>query len=211
MHAPKNNLRLVFCFTTLLASVTAFAAGSYLWPVPSSINVTQRYKGISHSGINIGGTTCSKVVATKSGTVTTTTTDKDGNKTAVTENTDGTTQPTLTNLNGTSSTTVMDADSKTETTVKQIVMNSIPTENSVVVTLASGETVKIVDNSKDFADVADSYWGADAVSDYAYEAMCCATMHGIINGMGDGSLAPQDDTTRAEVATMLMRFIENIA
>lgn len=70
MHAPKNNLRLVFCLTTLLALVMAFAAGSYLWPVPSSINVTQRYKGISHSGINIGGMTGSKVVATKSGTVT---------------------------------------------------------------------------------------------------------------------------------------------
>lgn len=199
---------------------------------------------------------------------------------------------------------------------EQIVMNSIPTENGVTVTLASGETVKIVDNSKEFADVADSYWGADAVafatgrelfngtssttfepdgamnramivtvlaryegvdttvgetwydagrdwamqagisdgtnmeqdltreqlatmlyryaqgkgqgfagawafqldypdadavSDYAHEALCWTTMHGIINGMGDGSLAPQGAATRAQVATMLMRFIENIA
>lgn len=55
------------------------------------------------------------------------------------------------------------------------------------------------------------YPDADAVSDYAYEAMCWTTMHGIINGMGDGSLAPQGQATRAQVATMLMRFIENIA
>lgn len=55
------------------------------------------------------------------------------------------------------------------------------------------------------------YPDADAVSDYAYEAMCWATLHGIINGMGDGSLAPQGAATRAQVATMLMRFIENIA
>ncbi len=199
---------------------------------------------------------------------------------------------------------------------EQIIMTSIPTENGVAVTLADGDTVKVVENSKDFADVPDSYWGADAVdfatsrelfngtsetaftpdgtmnramfvtvlarlegvdtstgdiwyeagrdwameagisdgtdmdgtltreqlatmlyryaqskgqgftgawafqldypdadevSDYAYEAMCWTTMHGIINGMGDGSLAPQGQATRAQVATMLMRFIENIA
>ena len=199
---------------------------------------------------------------------------------------------------------------------KTIVMNSIPTENGVVMTLADGDTVKVMDNSKDFADVPDSYWGADAVdfatsrelfngtsetaftpdgnmtramivtvlaryegvdtstgdtwydagrnwameagisdgtdmdgtltreqlatmlyryaqskgqgfagtwafqldysdadavSDYAYEAMCWTTMHGIINGMGDGSLAPQGQATRAQVATMLMRFITTIA
>ena len=197
-----------------------------------------------------------------------------------------------------------------------IVMNSIPTENGVVVTLADGDTIKVIDNSKHFADVPDSYWGADAVdfatsrelfngtsetaftpdgamnramivtvlarlegvdtstgdtwydvgrewameagisdgsnmdgtltreqlatmlyryaqskgqgftgawafqldypdadavSDYAYEAMCWTTMHGIINGMGDGSLAPQGQATRAQVATMLMRFITTIA
>ena len=197
-----------------------------------------------------------------------------------------------------------------------IVMTSIPTENGVVVTLVDGDTVKVMDNSRDFADVPDSYWGADAVdfatsrelfngtsetaftpdgamnramivtvlarlegvdtstgdtwydvgrdwameagisdgsnmdgtltreqlatmlyryaqskgqgfagtwafqldypdadavSDYAYEAMCWTTMHGIINGMGDGSLAPQGQATRAQVATMLMRFITTIA
>lgn len=197
-----------------------------------------------------------------------------------------------------------------------IAMNSIPTQNGVAVTLADGDTVKVIDNSKDFADVPHGYWGADAVdfvtsrellngtsntafapdgamtramivtvlaryegmdtsdgenwydagrdwtmgagisdgtdmdgtltreqlatmlyryaqskgqgftgawafrldysdadavSYYAYEAMCWTTMHGIINGMGDGSLAPQGQATRAQVATMLMRFIENIA
>ena len=55
------------------------------------------------------------------------------------------------------------------------------------------------------------YPDADAVSDYAYEAMCWTTMRGIINGMGDGSFAPQGQATRAQVATMLMRFIEHIA
>ena len=199
---------------------------------------------------------------------------------------------------------------------EQIIMTSIPTENGVAVMLADGDTVKVMDNSKDFADVPTAYWGADAVdfvtsralfngtsetaftpdgnmtramivtvlaryegvdtstgenwydagrdwameagisdgtdmdgtltreqlatmlyryvqskgqgftgawafqldypdadavSDYAYEAMCWTTMHGIIDGMGDGSLVPQGQATRAQVATMLMRFIEHIA
>lgn len=194
---------------------------------------------------------------------------------------------------------------------EQIIMNTIPTENGVAVTLADGDTVKIIDNSKDFADVPDSYWGADAVdfatsrelfngtsetaftpegdmtramivtvlaryegvdtstgdtwydagrdwameagisdgsdmdgtltreqlatmlyryagepavsgdmsgfadsaavSDYAANAMTWAVKKGIITGMGDSSLAPQGQATRAQVATMLMRFIEDIA
>ena len=47
---------------------------------------------------------------------------------------------------------------------------------------------------------------ADQISDYAYEAMCWMTMHGVINGMGDGTVAPQSEATRAQIATMFMRF-----
>ena len=73
MRTTKRYFRLALlalCLAALFASVTALAADPYQWPVPSSINVMQRYKGTSHSGIDIGGTTGSKVVATKSGTVT---------------------------------------------------------------------------------------------------------------------------------------------
>lgn len=198
---------------------------------------------------------------------------------------------------------------------EQVMKTSVTTENGVTVTLSDGDTVKIVDNSKSFADVPAAYWGAnavafaashelmsgtsstqfspdtamsramivtvlarldgvdtstganwydagrdwamqagisdgtnmdgtltreqlatmlyryaqskgqgftgawafqldypdaDAVSEYAYEAMCWTTMHGIIGGMGDGTLQPQSPATRAEVATMLMRFISNV-
>ena len=51
----------------------------------------------------------------------------------------------------------------------------------------------------DYSDAAD-------VSEYAYEAMCWMTMHGVINGMGDGTLAPRDNATRAQIATMFLRF-----
>ena len=47
------------------------------------------------------------------------------------------------------------------------------------------------------------------VSSYATDAMRWAVSSGIIGGMGDGTLAPQGNATRAQVATMLMRFVEN--
>ena len=49
---------------------------------------------------------------------------------------------------------------------------------------------------------------AGSVSEWADEAMHWMTMHGVINGMGDGTLAPRDNATRAQIATMFMRFAE---
>ncbi|MBQ3379082.1 MAG: S-layer homology domain-containing protein [Clostridia bacterium] len=51
----------------------------------------------------------------------------------------------------------------------------------------------------DFSDAAD-------VSEYAYEPMCWMTMNGIITGMSGGTLAPNENATRAQIATMFMRF-----
>ncbi len=51
---------------------------------------------------------------------------------------------------------------------------------------------------------------AGSVSGYATEAMQWAVGNGLIGGMGDGTLAPQGNATRAQVATILMRFIENL-
>ena len=50
---------------------------------------------------------------------------------------------------------------------------------------------------------------ASSVSTYANEAMQWAVSIGLINGM-DGKLNPQGSATRAQVATMLMRFAELI-
>ena len=47
---------------------------------------------------------------------------------------------------------------------------------------------------------------AASVSDYAYEAMCWATEQEILRGLADGTLAPGAQATRAQVATMLMRY-----
>ncbi len=54
----------------------------------------------------------------------------------------------------------------------------------------------------DFAD-------ADKVSDWAVEAMNWAVSVGLINGVAEDTLAPQGNATRAQIATILMRYCEN--
>lgn len=48
---------------------------------------------------------------------------------------------------------------------------------------------------------------ADAVSSYALEAMRWAVENGILNGYGNGLLAPQGQATRAQVAQMLKNYM----
>lgn len=52
------------------------------------------------------------------------------------------------------------------------------------------------------------YPDAGQVADYAYEAMCWMTEHGIIGGMTDGTLNPCGTATRAQMAAILQRFME---
>ncbi len=52
------------------------------------------------------------------------------------------------------------------------------------------------------------YTDANMVSEYAVPAMAWAIENGIINGMGNDTLAPKADSTRAQIATILMRFTE---
>ena len=52
-----------------------------------------------------------------------------------------------------------------------------------------------------------AYPDANEVSDWAVDAMVWATQEGMINGIG-GSLSPKTGATRAQLATMLMRFCQ---
>lgn len=54
------------------------------------------------------------------------------------------------------------------------------------------------------------YTDSESISDYAVEAMQWANANGIVNGMTATTLAPQGTATRAQVATMLMNFCENV-
>ena len=60
------------------------------------------------------------------------------------------------------------------------------------------------DHLKDFSD-------ADQVSDYAVDAMNWAVANGLITGMGDGTVAPRATATRAQIAMILMRFLQKQA
>ena len=51
------------------------------------------------------------------------------------------------------------------------------------------------------------YTDAASVSTYAVDAMRWAVAEGLIQGMG-GKLSPQATATRAQVATILMRFMK---
>ena len=81
---------------------------------------------------------------------------------------------------------------------EEIIKTSVTTENGVTVTLNDGDTVKIVDNSRDFADVPDNYWGAEAV-DFAVSRELFA-------GTSATTFSPNTAMNRAMIVTVLARF-----
>ena len=56
-----------------------------------------------------------------------------------------------------------------------------------------------------------SYLDMAEVSEYAIPAFQWACGSGVVNGMTESTLAPQGTATRAHVATILMRFQEDVA
>lgn len=55
-----------------------------------------------------------------------------------------------------------------------------------------------------------AFGDAARISEYAVPAMTWAVGAGLINGVSDGTLAPGGDTTRAQAAVILMRYIKNV-
>lgn len=51
---------------------------------------------------------------------------------------------------------------------------------------------------------------AEYISDFAFDAMGWANANKLMTGTGDLTLSPKSSATRAQVATMIMRFCENI-
>lgn len=81
---------------------------------------------------------------------------------------------------------------------EEIVKTSVITANGVAVKLNNGDTVKIVDNSKKFTDVADSHWGKDAIA--------FASSHELFNGTSETTFSPDEPMTRGMLMTVLARF-----
>ena len=81
---------------------------------------------------------------------------------------------------------------------EEIIKTTLTTENGVAVTLADGETVKIVDNAKDFVDVPDTYWGS-AFVDFA-------TSRGLFSGTSATTFSPDLAMNRAMIVTVLAAY-----
>ena len=79
---------------------------------------------------------------------------------------------------------------------EEIVKNSLPTEDSIRLTMDGSATVKIVDNSKDFIDTR-AHWAKDAID--------FVSARGLVNGISDTIYAPNNSTTRAQLWTILAR------
>ena len=79
-----------------------------------------------------------------------------------------------------------------------ILKDTVTDETGVDVTLKSGDTVKIVDNTKTFSDVPDSYWGANAVA--------FAASRELFNGTAPATFSPEAAMNRAMIVTVLARY-----
>lgn len=81
---------------------------------------------------------------------------------------------------------------------EEVIKTTVESENGVIVALADGDTIKIVDNSKDFTDVPDSFWGAEAID--------FATSRELFSGTSETTFSPNDAMTRAMIVTVLARL-----
>ena len=81
---------------------------------------------------------------------------------------------------------------------EEVIKTSLMGEAGVVITVEGSATVKIVDNSKEFDDVAEGYWGKNAIA--------FATSRELFAGTSENTFSPESDMTRAMVWTVIARF-----
>ena len=64
----------------------------------------------------------------------------------------------------------------------------------------------------DVTELADlsAFTDAESISGYAVTALRWANAAGIVGGYNDSTLRPQGNATRAQIATILMRFCEGV-
>ena len=57
----------------------------------------------------------------------------------------------------------------------------------------------------------DRFTDSDSVSDWARDSLRWAVGIGLIGGMGDGTLSPRSQASRAQVAAIVMRYTQSMA
>lgn len=85
-----------------------------------------------------------------------------------------------------------------ENGTETIIKTTVSTENGILVKLTDGDTVKVVENGKEFDDVPEGYWG--------YEAVQFVSSRELFAGTGDAVFSPDAPMTRAMVWTVLARL-----
>ena len=81
---------------------------------------------------------------------------------------------------------------------EEVLKNTVQTEAGISVAVSDGDTLKIVDNSKTFDDVANDYWGAAAID--------FATSRELFAGTAENTFSPDSDMTRAMIWSVLARY-----
>ncbi|MEE0509773.1 MAG: S-layer homology domain-containing protein, partial [Peptococcaceae bacterium] len=81
---------------------------------------------------------------------------------------------------------------------EEVLKNTVQTESGISVAVSDGDTLKIVDNSKTFDDVANDYWGAAAID--------FATSRELFAGTAENTFSPDSDMTRAMIWSVLARY-----
>ena len=81
---------------------------------------------------------------------------------------------------------------------EEIVKTCTMTENGVVVTLEKDATIKVIDNSKDFDDVTDSFWAGDSID--------FVTAREIFGGISATTFNPNGTMTRQAMWMVLARM-----
>ena len=81
---------------------------------------------------------------------------------------------------------------------EQVSKPALSRENGVAVTVSNGDTMKIVDNSKDFADVPSTYWASAAID--------FATSRELFAGTSETTFTPAAPMTRVMIVTVLARY-----
>jgi len=81
---------------------------------------------------------------------------------------------------------------------EEIVKSSTVSEDGVVVTLEKDATIKVLNNSKDFSDVADSFWAGDSID--------FVTAREIFGGISATTFSPNGTMTRQAMWMVLARM-----
>lgn len=84
---------------------------------------------------------------------------------------------------------------------EKIIAGTVPTEDGIALTVEDGVTLKIVDNSKDFDDVAENHTFNDAID--------FVSARGIVEGYPNGGFGPAGLATSNAVVTVVARIMGN--